>query len=79
MAMITKGKRAWKRDKRWRWGFIIGIEAREKLLEKWAFGIPGWLSSLTPAFGLGHGPGVQRSSPASGSLHGACFSLCLCL
>ena len=24
-------------------------------------------------------PGVLGSSPASGSLHGACFSLCLCL
>ncbi|XP_072620093.1 serine protease 38 isoform X2 [Vulpes vulpes] len=42
-------------------------------------GIPGWLSSLAPAFGPGHDPGVPGSSPASGSLHGACFSLCLCL
>ena len=41
--------------------------------------IPGWLSGLGPAFGLGHGPGVLGLSPTSGSLHGACFSLCLCL
>ena len=42
-------------------------------------GIPGWLSGLVPAFGPGHDPGVLGSSPASGSLHGACFSVCLCL
>ena len=42
-------------------------------------GIPGWLSSLAPAFGPGLDPGVRGSSPTSGSLHGACFSLCLCL
>ena len=42
-------------------------------------GIPGWLGSLAPAFGPGHDPGVPGSSPASGSRHGACFSLLLCL
>ena len=42
-------------------------------------GIPGWLSSLVPAFSPGPDPGVPGSSPTSGSLHGACFSLCLCL
>ena len=42
-------------------------------------GIPGWLSGLAPAFGLGRDPGVPGWSLASGSLHGACFSLCLCL
>ena len=42
-------------------------------------GIPGWLSSLAPAFGPGHDPGVPGSSPASCSGHGACFSLFLCL
>ena len=42
-------------------------------------GIPGWLSALAPAFGPGHDPEVLGSSPASRSLHGACFSLCLCL
>ena len=31
------------------------------------------------AFGSGHEPGVQGSSPTSGSLRGACFFLCLCL
>ena len=39
-------------------------------------GIPGWFSGLAPAFGPGHDPGVLGRSPASGSLHGACFSLC---
>ena len=42
-------------------------------------GIPGWLSGLVPAFGPGHDPGHLGSSLASGSLHGACFSLLLCL
>ena len=42
-------------------------------------GIPRWLSSLAPAFGPGRDPGVPGSSPASGSRHGACVSLCLCL
>ena len=32
-----------------------------------------------PAFGPGRDPGVPGSSPTSGSLQGACFSLCLCL
>ena len=39
-------------------------------------GIPGWLSSLAPAFGPGRDPGDPGSSPTSGSLYGACFSLC---
>ena len=38
-------------------------------------GIPGRLSDLAPAFGPGRGPGVSGSSPSSGALHGACFSL----
>ena len=42
-------------------------------------GIPGWLSSLAPAFGPGRDPGVPGSSPTSGSRHGACFSLLLSL
>ena len=36
-----------------------------------------WLSSGASAFGSGHDPGVLGSSPASGSLQGACFCLCL--
>ena len=39
----------------------------------------GGLSSWAPAFGPGHDPGDLGSSPTSGSLQGACFSLCLCL
>ena len=42
-------------------------------------GTPGWLSSWTPAFSSGSDLEVPRSSPASGSPQGACFSLCLCL
>ena len=41
--------------------------------------IPGWLSGLVPAFRPGRDPRDLGSSPASGSLQGACFSLCLCL
>ena len=37
------------------------------------------LSSLVSAFGSGCDPGVLGSSPTSGFLYGACFSLCLCL
>ena len=42
-------------------------------------GIPGWLSGLVPAFGPERYPRALGSSPMSSSLHGACFSLCLCL
>ena len=42
-------------------------------------GIPGWLSGLAPAFSSGCDPGDPGSSPTSGSLHGACFSLSLCV
>ena len=42
-------------------------------------GIPGWLSGLATAFGPGRDLGVPGWSPTSGSLRGACFSLCLCL
>ena len=41
-----------------------------------------WVAQrLSLCLGLGSGcdPGVLGSSPASGSLHGACFSPCLCL
>ena len=32
--------------------------------------IPGWVSSLAPAFGPGHDPRVPGLSPTSGSQHG---------
>ena len=66
----------------------IRLEDQLVALSKWIkknplLGIPGWLSGLAPAFSPGHDPGVLESSPALGSLHGACFSfcvsLCLCL
>ena len=47
------------------------------LLSETGQGSPGG-SAVSAAFGPGCDPGVQESSPASGSLHGACFSLCLC-
>ena len=34
---------------------------------------------LAPAFGPGRDLGVLGLSPVSGSLHGVCFSLCLCV
>ena len=40
---------------------------------------PGWLNGWASAFSSGRDPGVLGSSPPSGSLQGACFSLCLCL
>ena len=47
-------------------------------------GIPGSLSGLAPPSAQGviletRDPGDLGSSPTSGSLHGACFSLCLSL
>ena len=42
-------------------------------------GMPGWLSGWVSDFGSGYDPGVLGSSPTSGSRHGACFSLFLCL
>ena len=48
------------------------------MLKKSFVGTPWWLSGWS-AFGSGCHPGVLGLSPASGSLQGACFSLCLCL
>ena len=42
-------------------------------------GQPGWLSGLAPASAQGMILETQYLSPVSGSLHGARFSLCLCL
>ena len=41
-------------------------------------GMLGWLSGQLSAFSSGCDPGVPGSSPTLGSLHRACFSLCLC-
>ena len=54
-------------------------DSTELFTEAGQRGIPGWLSGLAPAFGPERDPGVPGSSPTSGSLRGACFSLCLCL
>ena len=48
--------------------WLLGISS----LEEKRAGHPWWLSGLAP----GRDPGVPGSSPASGFLHGACFSLC---
>ena len=62
---------------------LVQEEKQVKHQEGGDRGIPGWLSGLAPAFGLGCDPGVPDgvlgSSPALGSRHRACFSLCLCL
>ena len=42
-------------------------------------GAAGWLSDWASAFCSGHDSTVPGSSPTSGSLHGACFSLYLSL
>ena len=47
----------------------------KKFFIKILFRAAGWLSSWAPAFSLGRDPGVSGSSPTSGSLHGASFSL----
>ena len=61
------------------WSHTLCSHCMFCVLDKRMTGIPGWLSGLVPAFGPGHDPGVPGSSPASGSLHGACFCLCLCV
>ena len=42
-------------------------------------GAPWVAQRFSASFSPGPDPGDLGSSPASGSLHGACFSLCLCL
>ena len=51
------------------WSIFIKMESRAALVAQ-QFGA---------IFIPGHDPGDPGSSSASGSLHGACFSLCLCL
>ena len=45
--------------------------------ERIQYRTPEWLSGRASAFGSGRDPGVLGLSPTLGSLHGACFSLCL--
>ena len=42
----------------------------------WAAQVAQWFSAI---FGPGHDPGDPGWSPTLGSLHGACFSLLMCL
>ena len=58
---------------------LLGTTQATLPLKKCTWGTPGGLSGRVPACSPGRDPRVPRSSPASGSLHGACFSLCLCL
>ena len=57
------------------WKIRARLVASEKSIP-WA---PRWLSGGASVFGSGRDPGVLGSSPTSGFLQGACFSLCLCL
>ena len=52
-------------------------EVGKNLVLKIQPGIPGWLSSLAPAFSPGRDSGIPGSSSASGSLHGASPSACV--
>ena len=51
----------------------------KRYYERILLGRLGWLSGGASALGSGRNPGALGSSPTSGSLQGACFSLCLCL
>ena len=63
--------------------FIPGLMKSEKwwktVIAQQVGGAPGGLSDGESAFGSGCDPRVLGSSPTSGSLHKACFSLFLCL
>ena len=61
-------------------GHLCYMDSFANILVKQAsLGMPGWLSSWASAFNSGCDLGVPGSSPISASLHGACFSFCLCL
>ncbi|CAD7690325.1 unnamed protein product [Nyctereutes procyonoides] len=60
-------------------GCKLGSHGKRNSHIKKCTGMPGWLNGWVSAFSSGHDPGVLGSSPALGSLHGARFSLCLCL
>ena len=47
--------------------------------EKWYSWVAPVVQLFSAACSPGPDPGVPGLSPKSGSLHGACFSLCLCL
>ena len=51
----------------------------DKTKEMWEAWVAQLVKCLTTGFTSGHDPGVLGLSPTSGSLHGACFSLCLCV
>ena len=44
----------------------------------WAIRAARVAQRFSAVFSLGRDPGDLGSSPMSGSLHGACLSLCLC-
>ena len=56
--------------------FLRAPEASDRFI-KW--GVPGWLSGWSSAFGSGHDTRVLELSLASGSLLKSCLSLYLCL
>ena len=55
------------------------LASSTSIVRKHFLGAPQWLSGWASAFDSGCGPGVLGLSPTLGSLHGACFSLCLSL
>ena len=55
------------------------IEQTKSNVRRRNWGDPWVAHGLAPAFGPGPDPGDPGLSLTSGSLHGACFSLCLCL
>ena len=66
--------------KKWSIVRVCVSEMKQKYKQNFIFwGTPGWLSGWASALGSGCDPRVPGSSPTSSSLHGACFSLRLCL
>ena len=55
---------------------LLGSLVLRKELKRRAARVAQWFGAT---FGPGRDPGDLGSSPTSGFLHGACFSLCLCL
>ena len=63
------------KNKRSRTWLLVLVPKSEHAFKTQVLGMPGWLRGLALALGSGRGPGVPRSSPTSGSLHGAYFSV----
>ena len=64
-----------------RWALAKRLQISGKLFSplKTFYGAAQVAQRFSTIFSPGRGPGDQGLSPISGSLHGACFSLCLCV